>query len=298
MPRAISPATAFAVATFGIAVFACMDAVMKGLTLEIGAYNTMFWRTLIGVVIAGLPYFWWRRSWPSRAALKLHLGRGFVGTMMALLFFWGLARVPMAQAVALTFIAPLIALFLAAVLLKERVDRGAIVASIIAFAGVLTILAGQARADMGEDALLGALAILVSALFYAYNIILMRRQALVANATEVAFFQNATVLLFLLPLAPVWLVVPEGHHTPNIALAALLGTSSHFLLSWAYARAEASYLAPVEYTAFVWASILGYVVFSETVGVLTVAGAAMIAGGCLMAARRRTEPLARPETAS
>ncbi|ARS28654.1 DMT family transporter [Sphingomonas sp. KC8] len=292
------PATAFAVATLGIAVFASMDALMKGLTLEIGAYNTMLWRSLAGALIAAVPHFLRRPGWPDRSTLRLHFQRGLVATAMAILFFWGLARVPMAQAVALTFIAPLIALFLAAWLLHERIDRSAIVASGVAFAGVLVILAGQSRAELGHDAFLGAIAILVSAVCYAYNIILMRRQALVADGREVAFYQNVTVAIFLMLAAPMLAVVPDARHAPGLLGAAALATISLFLLTWAYGRAEASYLAPVEYTAFVWASLLGYLVFGEHVGPLTVIGAALIAGGCFIAARRRPVPMGNLEGAS
>ena len=72
---------------------------------------------------------------------------------MAMLFFWGLARVPLAQGVALAFVAPLIALYLAALILKEQIARRAIFASLLGFAGVLVILAGQAEAELGPEAL-------------------------------------------------------------------------------------------------------------------------------------------------
>lgn len=290
-----APGIAFGVALLGIAVFSTMDALMKGLTLEIGAYNTMLWRSFAGAAIAAVPHFRRRPGLPQRAVLAIHVRRGAVATVMSVTFFWGLARVPMAQAVALTFIAPLIAIFLAAWLLKERIDRRAILASLIALAGVLTILAGQARAELGREALVGAVVILFSAVCYAYNIILMRRQALVADGREVAFYQNLTVGLFLALAAPALAVVPEARLAPALVGAAVLATTSLFLLSWAYARAEASYLAPVEYSAFVWASILGYLVFGEHVGPLTVAGAMLIAGGCLLAARRRPVPLGNLE---
>lgn len=289
---------AFAVATLGITIFSCMDALMKGLTLEIGVYNTLLWRSLAGAAIGAMIHFRRGLIWPAPATLRIHLERGLVATAMAILFFWGLARVPMAQAVALTFIAPLIALFLAVWLLGERIDRRAIAASLIAFGGVLTILAGQARAELGHDALIGALAILLSAVCYAYNIILMRRQAMVADGREVAFFQNFTVAAFLALAAPWLAVVPDARHVPGLTGAALLATASMLLLTWSYARAEASYLAPVEYTAFVWASVLGYLVFGEHVGLLTVAGAMMIAGGCVLAARRRPVPMGNLEGAS
>jgi len=59
------------------------------------------------------------------------------------------------------------------------------------------------------------------------------------------------------------------------------------LYGWAYARGEASYLAITEYSAFLWASALGWLVFRERVSLYTLAGALLIVGGCLIAARRR-----------
>src|SRR3954468_14042628 len=150
MPR--SPAFVFSIAVLGIAVFSSMDAVMKVLVIEIGAYDTLLWRTLVGAILTGLIYLPQRNGWPSHATIRVHLIRGSVSAVMAIAFFWGLARVPMAQAVALTFIAPLIALFLAAVLLKEHVGRTAIIASLLAIVGVGVILTGQARAEMGPEA--------------------------------------------------------------------------------------------------------------------------------------------------
>jgi len=144
---------------------------------------------------------------------------------------------------------------------------------------------GQAAAKMGPEAFLGAVAVLLSAVAYAYNIILMRRQAQIADPYEVAFFQSLIVALCL-ALALPWLgKLPPLEHVPMILLAAVLATASLALLSWAYARAEASYLAPVEFTAFIWASLWGWVAFDEHVGLLTVLGAALIVGGCWIAAR-------------
>lgn len=282
-----TPGIAFAVAAAGIAVFTVMDAVMKSLTLENGVYNTAFWRTLIGVALAGTIHFARRPSRPAVATLKVHVRRGAVSTAMLLLFFWGLTRIPMAQAVALSFIAPLIALYLAAVLLDETVSPRAVFASLLALCGVGVILYGQWQMDLGREALLGAGAVLLSALLYAYNIILMRRQSLMADAVEVSFYQNAVVGLFLLCAAPFLLEWPPADAWPRLALAAILSTASLFLLSWAYARAEAHYLAPVEYTAFLWAAVLGWLVFGEHVSLPTILGAATIITACFIAARRK-----------
>jgi S-adenosylmethionine uptake transporter len=287
------PVQVFMVCVLGIALFSGMDAVMKGLVLAIGTFATMFWRNLLGIAISG-PAYWSRRpAWPSRATMRIHLQRGVVSTAMGYLFFWGIGRVPLAQAIALAFIAPLIALYLAAVMLDERIGRRTVGASLLAFAGVIVIFVGQARAELGRDALIGNVAILGSAVLYALNIILMRRQALVADPLEITFFQSTIVTIVLLLFVPaVGLSVPPSQQWPWLLLAACLAISSLILLGWAYARAEASYLAATEYTAFLWASLFGWLVFHERLAPFTVAGAVLIVVGCLIAARkpRDSEP--------
>ena len=173
------------------------------------------------------------------------------------------------------------------ILLKEKIERRAIVASLLGLAGVLVIFAGQAEADLGPEAILGSLAVLASACLYAYNIILMRRQAQVARPVEVAFFISGITALTLALGAPVLAEVPAAEHWPWILLGALLAFGSLLLLARAYARAEAQHLAPVEYTSFIWASLLGWFVFGEKVGPFTLAGAALIICACLIAASRR-----------
>jgi S-adenosylmethionine uptake transporter len=278
---------AFAVATLSIALFSTMDALMKGLSIALGAYNTLFWRSLVGLALSGAVFFARRTPWPSKEALRIHLTRGAVSLAMAVLFFWGLARVPLAQGVALTFVAPLIALYLAGLLLGERIERRAILASLLGFAGVLAILAAQRGNAYGPEALHGAFAVLASAFLYAYNIVLMRRQALVAEPVEIAFFMSIVIATGYSLAAPFFAAPPDVSFALPIAGAALLSFVSLLLLSWAYARAEAQQLAPVEYSAFIWATIIGAFYFREPVQPLTVVGAAMIVAACLIAARRR-----------
>src|SRR3546814_20626932 len=107
----------------GIATYSCMDAVMKGLVIAIGIYDTMLWRSLIAVGFSALLWVGLHRRRPTRAALRLHLVRGAVSTALALLFFWGLGPVPLAPAIALTYISPLVSLGLAALLLPDLPTR-------------------------------------------------------------------------------------------------------------------------------------------------------------------------------
>jgi|TARA_B110000459_G_C16573783_1_gene477713 S-adenosylmethionine uptake transporter len=287
---------AFAVAGCGIATYAGMDVVMKSLSLEIGSYNAMLWRSCVGIVIAGTLYFWRRPHWPSSTTLRLHVWRGFVTSVMAFLFFWGLKYLPVAEAIGLTFIAPLIALYLAAIVLKERIGKQAVAASIIGLFGASIVIAGRLSGDYSEDVSRGIAAIMTSAVLYAYNIILQRQQALVAKPFEIAFFQNCTVIVIFGSLAPFFAVVPSISLLPNISAAAGLGVVSLLMMSWAYARAPAKVLIPVEYTAFVWAAILGWMVFDESVTTATVLGTALIVFGCVVSAWHKPERLNHVES--
>ena len=268
-----------------------MDAVMKGLVLAIGLYATSVWRALVGLVLSALIYLPRRKSWPSARVIRLHVLRGAVVTVMGLLFFFGLARIPMAQALALTFIAPLIALFLASLTLGERVGRRTTAASVLAFVGVLVIVAGQASTRLGEGVLVGTLAILGSAVCYAVNIVMMRRQSLAAGPLEIGFFQNMTVAALLFASIPfMGGVAWPALHWVGIIAAALMSLAGVLLFAFAYARGEASYLAATEYSGFLWAAALGWLVFAEPVSTYTLVGAGLIVAGCIFAAREKPRP--------
>jgi S-adenosylmethionine uptake transporter len=264
---------------------------MKHLVLVIGIIAVSLWRSLLNLGVSAVLYLPRRGHWPSRKTLRIHIARGLIVTVMAFLFFWGIGRVPLAQAIALTFIAPLIALLLAALFLKEDIGRRSVAGSLLAFSGVIVIVLGQSRSAVGDDVLLGTTAILGSALCYAVNIVLMRHQALAAKPLEINFFQSLTVMaawVAVLPMVglPTW----PGGQWLWIGVAAALSTSGTLLFAWAYARGEASYLSVTEYSAFLWASAMGWLVFREHVSGYTLFGAALIIAGCLVAIRRKAPP--------
>ncbi|CAN5236357.1 DMT family transporter [soil metagenome] len=280
---------AFAVCCAGVAFFSVMDAVMKGLSLAIGVYNALLWRALAGTIIGIVGMAVLRNPWPTGSVLRIHLLRGAVVAMMALFFFYALTKLPLAEAIALSFIAPLIALYLAALLLKERIGRNAIWASVLGLIGVGIIVSGRLRGAYYPDALLGAAAVLFSAILFAWNLIIQKQQADVASPVEVAFFQHLVMLGIFAVFAPFFAVIPALAHVPMIVGAAAIAFTSLMCLSWAYARAEAQSLIPVEYSAFIWAAIMGWLFFSERLTVTTIAGTVLIVAGCLIAAGRNPQ---------
>ena len=283
-PRPIIP---FAVACAGIGTFSLMDAAMKDLALALGAYNAVIWRNCLGAVLMGAVFVATRQKWPPTTLLKIHLWRSIVVSIMAVSFFWSLTKLPLAEAIGLSFIAPVIALYLAAVMLGERIGREAIWASLAGLFGVAVIMAGRLSGHYTSGHIWGAAAVLFSAVVFAYNLILARRQAQIAGPIEIAFFQNLFVAVTLSLAAP-WFLEPFAlRHAPMIGGAAVLAIISLLLMSWAYARAEAQILIPVEYTAFVWAALFGWLFFSEPVTLPVLAGTALIVAGSLIAARAK-----------
>lgn len=285
-PPPPSRAAAIVAVTVGIALFSLMDAAIKGAAMIVGVYTALLLRNALGSLMIAPVWLAGARRWPSRRVLGLHALRSVVNAGMALLFFIALVRLPMAEAMALSFIAPLIALYLAAVLLGETIRRQAIAASLLGLAGVAVIVADRlGDGSATQDALIGVIAVLASAVLYAMNLVLQRKLALLAGPIEIALFQNIIVFALLALFAPWFAVAPSFAALVGGSLGALLGTSALALLAWGYARAEAQVLVPIEYSAFLWAALVGWIWFAEPLGAATLAGTVLIVLGCWIGTR-------------
>ncbi len=284
------PLMPIAMTLIGIGLLSLMDAVMKGAALEIGAYSAALFRSAIGAV--AIAPLWLLRGgrWPERSVLRVHIIRGMVGSMMALTFFYSLTKLPLAETIAISFIAPVVSLYLAAVLLHERIRRQAIWGALLGLAGTLVIVGGKFdRGNLDSDTWLGLAAITVSALLYAWNLVLQRQQALVAKPLEMTAFYMTIAMLVYLPAAPWLLELPGVNEARDVAISALLSVIGGMTMAWAYARAETQVLAPLEYSGFLWASLFGWILLAEKVTATTIAGAALIVIGCVIATSRRPE---------
>ena len=216
-PSRLAP---FAAAFAGVGFLALMDAFMKGAALASGAYSATVLRSFIGAAL--IAPFWLARgpAWPRGALMKLHLERGVISAFMALFFFYALTKLPLAEAIALSFIAPLLALYFAQLLLGERIRREAIAASLLGLAGTLVIVGGRiGEGEFDSDAALGLAALAFSAVLYAYNFIVIRRQSQLAGPVEIATFHSGIGGLVLLVIAPFAWETPEVEVMGGIAAA-------------------------------------------------------------------------------
>ncbi|MFC0205290.1 DMT family transporter [Novosphingobium soli] len=272
----------------GIAAFSVMDAAMKAASLALGVGTALLLRNVMGTLLTVPLWVAAGRPVPTRRIALLHLQRSVVTAVMAALFFHGLVRIPMAEGMAISFFAPIVALYFAALLLGETIRPRAVVAALLGLAGMVVIGADRFGAGAyGPEAVEGTAAIVLSAVFYALNLVLQRKQALLAGPVEIALFQNLNVALLFLAFAPLYWTAPDATSLAWTLMGACLATIALLFLSWGYARAEAQVLVPVEYTGFLWAALMGWLVFGEALGPAVVAGAALIVLGCWIGTRKR-----------
>src|SRR5690606_28203659 len=157
------PLLPFVLTLAAVGLFSLMDALMKEAALAVGAYSALLLRSVFGLALIAPVWLAKPRAWPARVAMRLHIRRGLVAAAMAFTFFWGIARIPLAEAIALSFVAPLVALYLAAILLGEQIRPGAVVASLAGLGGVAVIAFGRVgTGGWSEDAAWGTGSILVS----------------------------------------------------------------------------------------------------------------------------------------
>lgn len=270
----------------GIAAFSAMDATMKAASLALGVGTALLLRNIFGTVLMVPLWLAKGRPVPSRKVALFHFQRSCVTAVMAALFFHGLVRIPMAEGMAISFFAPIIALYFAALLLGETIHPRAILAAFLGLVGMIAIGADRFGAGQyGPDAIEGTIAIVCSAVFYALNLVMQRKQALLAGPVEIALFQNLNVALIFLVFAPFYWTVPDAISLLWAVLGAAFATIALLFLAWGYARAEAQVLVPVEYTGFLWAALLGWLLFDERLGAGVIAGAALIVFGCWIGTR-------------
>ena len=152
------------------------------------------------------------------------------------------------------------------------------------------IISGKiGQGEFDEDVRLGLAALMFSALLYAYNFIVIRKQSQVAGPVEVATFHSGIGGVVLLFLAPFLATPVETEALMPLAAAGVLTVLGAMALAWAYARAEEQALVPIEYAGFLWASVLGWLFFQEAVTMPTLAGTSLIVTGCYLATRKTAD---------
>lgn len=272
----------------GLAFLTLNDAVAKLLTDRHDPVQILFLRNLIAVPIiaAAALLLHGPRALRTRRP-GLHALRGLVMLAAVWFYFSALSLLPLAQATALIFAAPIIITALSAPLLGERVGPWRWGAVLLGFVGVLIVVQPGAAGFQ-----VAALLPLGAALGYAIFMISARWLEPEDGFLKTMLFVMLFPMLYAAPFALWFWTAPRWEDLGLFAACAVFGSLGITLIGQAFRLAPAAVVAPFEYTALVWATGLGWVIWGDVPGAATVAGALVIvASGAVIAwreARRKT----------
>lgn len=251
-------------------VLVVQHSMVKHLAQDMHTFEVAFFRTVFGLVALS-PWFLKHGIGMLRTTkLGLHGVRALLQTVSALGFFYALGVAPLAQVTALQFASPLFATLLAVLFLGERISYRRWSAILFGFAGTYVIV----RPEAGLD--LGSIAVLVSAAAWALTLIVIK----VLGRTESSITTTMYMYVLMTPLTlvaalPNW-VWPTPIQYGWLFLVGLTGSYAHVLMAQALKEGDTNVVTPVEYVKLLWATLFGYLLFSELPDLYVYAGAAMI----------------------
>jgi len=296
--KAMSPATLGALcATIAVVFFSINDVAIKFLSDGYALHQVVLIRSVIGVIVIMFMIAPFTAGWgiARTRKLPLHMLRGLCVVFANMTFFLGLAAMPLADAVAIFFISPLLITLASVVFLGESVGPRRWAAIAVGFIGVLVMMRPGTQAFQ-----VASLLPLLAAFFYACIHVLTRKMGGTENAATMAFYiqvmfiivsvlffvavgdgrfgdQSDPSLAFLLR-AWIW---PDMGDLPVFLVVGVGIAVAGYLISQAYRVTEASFVAPFEYLALPMSVAWGMVVFAEYPDLWDYVGMALILGAGL-----------------
>jgi len=291
--------------TLGIMIFSVQDAIIKGVSGDYAVTQAIVIRSLVALPILAflVQYETGLRHLRSRNFWALVI-RGLIMLTAYTAYYMAFPALPLAEAIALFFISPIIVTILAGPILGERIRPASRLAVLAGFAGVLIIL--QPGSALFEPA---ALLSLISATAYALSMVIARKLGALESTSVMAFYQNGVYLAGAVLIAALFGALGFerlGHPSldflvrpwvmPDLTDALLMGACGVIaaiamsLLTHAYRLAEANLVTIFEYTGLIWGPIWGFAFFAEIPRWTTFAGMALIAAAGIYAVRAASPP--------
>ncbi len=258
---------------------ATMASIAKGLGEHLSSFQVAFFRAAFGlalivplIVPLGMQVFRTMRPF-------LLVGRGIAGAVGMMAGFYAVVHLPLAEATAITFTAPLFVVLLAGVFLGETVDRNRWLATIVAFLGVILLI----QPDTGLVKL-PALVALIGAIAIAAVKLMLRSLAKHERALTILLYTS--VIMTILTALPAWLTwkMPTLAELCLLLVIGILANLGQYCMIRGYKLHEASKLAPLEYSRLIFAILLGAYIFAESPTGTMLTGAALIVFGSLYVA--------------
>ena len=266
-----------------VVLLAGMSACVKYLGRAIPSGETIFVRGLISIAVLAL--IAWRTEGLhllKTKNLRSHALRSLSGTIAMFSLFLALTLIPLAKVTAITFAAPMFLTVLAMVFLRERIHGYRWTALAVGFAGVL-IMIGPSVSFGGGDSF-GVLLALCGAVFSAFAVMFLRGMSSGGgeHAVTITFYFSLTAMACAALTALGGWPVPTAKEWLFIVLAGVFGVLGQLLMTYSYRYAEASMIAPLDYTNMIMSVGFGYVFFDEIPGTPTWVGAPLVISAGLL----------------
>lgn len=265
-----------------VVVFMAMGTLIKIIAHRVPPGEVVFFRSAFAMPVI-LVWLAVTRSLGSGLATGNYMGhfwRGLAGTAAMGFGFAGLGLLPLPEVTAIGYAAPLLTVIFAAMFLGEEVRIFRFLAVAIGLLGVLIIMSPRLTAlqagTAGATEALGAVVVLVGAVFAALAQVFVRRLVSVETTSAIVFFfslNSALLSLVTLPFGWTW---PDAPTAAILVATGLLGGVGQVFLTSSYRHADASVVAPFDYASMILSIVIGYVGFAEVPGRSTLTGAGIV----------------------
>ena len=269
------------------ALFPIMNGLVKLLAASYEPQQIVWFRIVSHLVLVAAVFM-------PRMGLGLlrtrRIGTQFVSSVMMLLstlfFFSAVKSIPVAEAISVTFVAPLAVVLLAWPLLGERITFFRMAAVVVGFIGVLIVIRPGSAVFQWQSLLL-----LCSAICYAmYQILIRRLAGIDAPATSIFYsvLLGAVIMTIWLPF--VWRMPQNATDWALLISLGAFGALGHYCVAKAMTYASANFVAPFNYTQMIGSVIVGYLMFAEVPDAYTWLGTAVVVGAGLMVGWQGRKP--------
>jgi len=255
------------------ALFVAVTALVKLLGTRIPAPEAAFLRYVLGLVFLVPMMRPMLRAPMTRRLWTLFACRGVVHTLGVALWFFAMARIPIADVTAMNYLSPIYVTLGAAFFLGERLATRRVMAVLMALIGAMIILRPGFR-EIGP----GHLAMIVTAITFGASYLLAKMATEEVSPAVVVGMLSITVTIGLLPMALAVWVTPTGLELTILFGVAALATGGHYTMTLAFRAAPLAVTQPVTFLQLVWAVLLGAMFFGEGVDPFVVLGGMVIVG--------------------
>ena len=252
-------------------MFVCVTAVVKYIGDDVPAAQSAFLRYVLGLVFLIPMIRPILAARLSKRQVMLFSARGFAHTIAVILWFYAMARIPIADVTAMNYLSPVYVSVGAALFLGEKLPPRRMAAVVVALIGALIILRPGFR-----EISPGHIAMLFTAIGFAAGYLLAKQLAGEVAPAVVVGMLSITVTIFLAPFAyAVWVPV-SWENIGWLFLVACFATAGHYTMTLAFAAAPLTVTQPVTFLQLVWAVLLGAFAFGEGIDGWVILGGAVI----------------------